>query len=210
MFPLPVPPAAAPPQSAQSGPSSRRWAVSGQCPRGSWWCTPLSRGCCRSCYRPPGRLSRCASPPPAGSAWARHPGASPCARRCKHPGRSTEGSAAGWPPSQSPPGTVEKGVREVRIHKMGHSVGVTRHSISSTAWSVASNQNGLTLDRSIGRAMMKCSVSLFLSSIWVFLSFAVKTCKYILNWASAEYKNCQNKVKKTHPIYLANWNIIFS
>lgn len=34
-----------------------------------------------------------------------------------------------------------------------------------------------TFDSNMGSAIMKCSVNLFLSSIWVFLSFAVKTCK---------------------------------
>lgn len=42
-------------------------------------------------------------------------------------------------------------------------------------WSNSSAPSLLTLDSSMGRAMMKCSVSLFLSSIWVFRSLAVRT-----------------------------------
>lgn len=106
------PPAADLRQNVRSDRSSHRWAVNGQCPRGSWWCTLQNTGCCRSYCRPQAHPSRCASPPPGGSALTRHPDASPCARRCRHPGQRTGGSAEGWPPSQSLPGTTEQGRKE--------------------------------------------------------------------------------------------------
>lgn len=98
---------------------------------------------------------------------------------CRFPGQSTEGFAGGLQPSRHQQNTgtswqqnkqkkSKNKLLHYRMRKLKTVVNLSERFIFENC----------TFDSSMGSAIMKCSVNLFLSSIWVFLSFAVKTWKW--------------------------------
>lgn len=101
----------------------------------------------------------------------------PC---CRFPGQSTEGFAGDLPPSrhQQNTGTSwQQSKQQGSKNKLLHYRMRKFKDNCKSQWKIYFVEN-CTFDSSMGSAIMKCSVSLFLSSIWVFLSFAVKTWKW--------------------------------
>lgn len=100
----------------------------------------------------------------------------PC---CRFPDQSTEGFAGGLQPSrhQQNTGTSWQQNKQGSKNELLHYRMRKFKDSCKSQWKIYFVEN-CTFDSSMGSAIMKCSVNLFLSSIWVFLSFAVRTWKW--------------------------------